>query len=296
VQHVLTIGMAGRGDEQRRSVESEGEGRDQRMHDGSPEKFEDSEEFASLLELSKPTFVDEIMMSESSALEAGKSIANSLWDKKIKQEDVAKISFKKPLDTKEIPGLDDEFERRLNRKDMIGKKKEVERIDKRLKSALHMYNAQLEIAAMTTYLAKDISMEERERITARLVEAQKAAFLVNKKLLEDLVKDKRLIAREAAGMRNAKEQVTRTATTEEDKKELKEKKEEAEKRDVHQIAVASMGPRSTVTLSTGYRNANYFGYGRSDSWTRGRNQSRGYQSSGWGGGRASQTSSPAGGR
>ncbi len=68
-------------------------------------------------------------------------------------------------------------------------------------------------------------------------------------------------------MRNVKEQVTRTATTEEDKKELKEKKEEAEKRDVHQIAVVSMGPQSTVTLSTGYRNANYFGYGRSDSWT-----------------------------
>ncbi len=65
--------MAGRGDEQRRSVESEREGRDQRMDDGSPEKFKDSEEFASLLELSKPTFVDEIMMSESSALEAGKA-------------------------------------------------------------------------------------------------------------------------------------------------------------------------------------------------------------------------------
>ncbi len=58
-----------------------------------------------------------------------------------------------------------------------------------------MYNAQLEIVAMTMYLAKDISIEEREQITARLVEAQKAAFLVNKKLLEDLVKDKRLIAR-----------------------------------------------------------------------------------------------------
>jgi hypothetical protein len=144
--------MVGRGDEQRGSMESEREGQDQRMDDGNPEKFEDSKEFALLLELSKPTFVDEIMMSKSSALEAGKSIAKNLWDKKIRQEDVAKISFKKPLDMKDILGLDDEFERRLNRKDMIGKKKEVERINKRLKSALHIYNAQLEIAAMTMYL------------------------------------------------------------------------------------------------------------------------------------------------
>jgi hypothetical protein len=172
-------------------MESGREGRDQRMDDGRPDKFEDSEEFALLLELSKPTFVDEIMMSESSALEGGESIAKNLWDKKIKQEDVAKISFKKPLDTKEILGLDDECEKRLNQRDMIGKKKEVERINKRLKSALHIYNAQLEIVAMTTYLAKDISIEEQERITTRLIEAQKAAFLVNKKLLEDLVKDKR---------------------------------------------------------------------------------------------------------
>ncbi len=122
--------MAGQGDKQRGSMESEREGRDQRMDDGNLEKFEDSKEFALLLELSKPAFVDEIMMSESSALEAGKSIAKNLWDKKIKQEDIAKISFKKPLDTKDIPGLDDEFKRRLNQKDMIGKKKEVERIDK----------------------------------------------------------------------------------------------------------------------------------------------------------------------
>jgi hypothetical protein len=71
---------------------------------------------------------------------------------------------------------------------------------------------------------------------------QIASSLVNKKLLEDLVKDKRLITREAAEMRNAKEQIAVTATTEDDRKELKEKKEEAEQRDIHQLAIASMGP------------------------------------------------------
>jgi hypothetical protein len=113
-----TCGMAGRCDKEHGSIEHKGERHGQRMDKGGRDKFKDSKEFASLLELSKLMFVDEIMTSESSAPGGREKYCK----KPMGQEDVAKISC---WTQRKFLAL-----MRLNWRDMIGKKNEVERINK----------------------------------------------------------------------------------------------------------------------------------------------------------------------
>lgn len=256
------------------------------------QRFEESEVFAELRAIRKPTFVDEVLESEN-ALQAGKKTAEELWVNKISKADLPKLSYKNPLDTMDLPTLDAEFEKEIKKRPAV--KKELDRIDKKMKTSLHLYNAQLEIAAYTKFLEGDIPSEERKRVNALLTEAQKVAFLLNKKLLEDLTKDKRDLARFAGGLTKTKEMSTVMATTEEDKKELKEKKEDATKADIHRLAVSSsFGGRGSISISAGNRNANYYGgQARGGYSFRARGSGRGTNDRGRGGGRASQ-STPSG--
>lgn len=272
------------------------EEREEELREERGPRFEDSEEFAELRAMKKRTFVDEVIEGEGNAFRAGKKVAERMFENQVKKADFPKMAYKEPMDTVDIPGLDVEFEKEIKKRP--GMRKELDRIDKKMKTALHLYNAQLDIATYTAYLTRDLPREERERVNGLLDSAQRVAFLLNKKLLEDLTKDKRELARLAGGLPRVKEAGLTTATTEEDKKELKEKKEEYGRADIHRLAISSSATgRGSITITAGNRHASYFGgQPRGGFSYRGRGSMSGgrtSQGSSRGGGRASQNA-PAG--
>jgi hypothetical protein len=80
-------------------------------------------------------------------------------------------------------------------------------------------------------------------VEARLLDAQKVALLMTKKIMEDSAKDMRDLARYAAGLPKAGEEKDVIVMTDGDKKDLKERKEEQEKREIQVVATSASGPR-----------------------------------------------------
>lgn len=257
--------------------------------------FKASAAFKTMSELKEKTYVDTLLDEEKTPTEVAGIIVKELWEKKIRKEDVKKISCKVVLDPANVPAVDPEFEREVKKK--FGIKKEIERISKRQKTMIHLFNAQMEIASYTEYLLGEGSeKEDREEIKKNLEEAQKIALLITKKIMEDSAKDMRDLARSAAGLSKAKDPAETMVMEEEDKEDLKAKKEEKKEEDLHTIARNSgrgnpgrqfnqqRGQRyfereANRIYGRGYRSFGNFAGASSSSVNRGR-----------GGGRASRTS------